>query len=109
MQTRLREDLLTAMRAKGANEVAVLRVCLAAIDNAQAVPVGDKHQTYEVKAFGDRSVEVPRQVLDAVEVRTVLLREMEDRLDGAGQFEQHGSADRAATLRAEAAIISRYL
>jgi len=109
MQIRMRDDLRTAMRAKSASEVAVLRVCLAAIDNAQAIPVGDKHQTYEVKAFGDRSVEVPRLPLDAAAVLAVLSREIEDRLSAAAQFEQHGSPDRGATLRADAAIIGRYI
>jgi len=109
MQTRIREDLRTAMRAKSHEEVAALRVCLAAIDNAQAVPVGARHQTYEVKAFGDRSVEVPRLVLDETSLRAVLAREIEDRLSAADQLEQHGNPDRGAALRAGAVIIGRYL
>jgi len=109
MQTRMREDLRTAMLAKSAREVAVLRVCLAAIDDAQAIPVGDNHLKYEVKAFGDRSVEVPRLPLDETRLRAVLAREMEDRLKAAAQFDQHGFTDRSAALRADAAIIGRYL
>ena len=109
MQTRIREDLRIAMRAKSRSEVAVLRVCLAAIDNAQAIPVGDRHQTLEVRAFGDGSVEVPRLALDESAVHAVLAKEIEDRLSAADQLQQHGSADRAAALRADAVIIDRYL
>lgn len=109
MQTRLREDLRTAMRAKAAREVAVLRVCLAAIDNAQAVPVGDAHQTYELKAFGDASVEVPRLTLDPEAVQKVLAVERDDRLSAAAEYDRRGSADHGAALRADAEIISRYL
>lgn len=109
MQTLLREHLRAAMRARAAREVALLRVCLAAIDNAQAVPVGDAHQTYEVKAFGEASVEVPRLALDAEAVGAVLARERDERLSAAAEFEQHGDAAHAAALRADAEIISRYL
>jgi uncharacterized protein YqeY len=109
MRARLREDLRAAIRARAAGEVAVLRVCVAAIDNAQAIPMGEAHRRYEAKAFGDRSVEVARLSLDEASVRAVLARERDERLAAARQFEQHGGAERAAALRADAAVIARYL
>ena len=39
---RLREDLKTAMRARNEGEVRLLRALGAAIDNAEAVPLGDE-------------------------------------------------------------------
>ncbi len=108
-KTRLRGDLRSAMRARNAEETAVLRALIAALDNAQAAPVGDKHLRYVVHQFGDRSAEVPRLSLDEAEVRCLVEREVASRHADADQFEGLGRLERAAELRAEAAIVARYL
>lgn len=97
------------MQAKAAREVAVLRNCLAAIDNAQAAPLDEGQDTYRARAFGDPEVEVARLELDEVGVRAILQRELQERLSAADQFEQLGRVAHAATLRDEARVVSRYL
>jgi uncharacterized protein YqeY len=109
LKARLRADLKQAMRARASLEVGVVRALIAALDNAQAVPIGDAHQRYVVHAFGDGATEVPRLVLDAARVEGLLGDELAGRLQAADQIEGLGRAERAAELRAEAAIVARYL
>jgi len=109
LKARLRDDLKTAMRTRNALDIAVLRVIIAALDNAQAVPLPEGRQRYVVREFGDGSAEAPRLRLAEEDVRNLLIQEVRDREDAAAQFEDLGRADRAAALRLEAAIVSRYL
>ncbi len=106
---RLRADLRLAMRARDALETAVLRAVIAALDNAQAVPAGDAHQTYVERPFGDASAEVPRLILGTKAVEALLEAEAADRLEAADQCERLARPERATQLRAEAAIVARYL
>ena len=109
LKARLRDALKTAMRTRNALDIAVLRVIIAALDNAQAVPLPEGRQRYVVREFGDGSAEAPRLRLAEEDVRNLLIQEVRDREDAAAQFEDLGRADRAAALRLEAAIVSRYL
>jgi len=109
LKARLRADLLAAMRAKATVEVAVLRALVAALDNAQAVPLAPGHQRYVEYRFGDRSAEVPRLAVSGVEVADLLDRERRDRLAAAAEFAALGQSERAARLSAEADIVARYL
>lgn len=108
-KVRLRADLKLAMRARATPDVGVLRALIAALDNAQAVPIGDTHQRYVEHQFGDRSAEVPRLGLDGAEVRRLLDHEVTSRTEAADQIERLGRSERAVQLRAEAAIVARYL
>lgn len=108
MKRRLRDDLRDAMRARAAMETAVLRVLVAAFDNAEAAPVGDTHARYQVRMFGDRSAEVPRLRLSESEVRRVLAQEVAARTEAAAELERLGRRVEAAALRAEADIVARY-
>lgn len=109
LQLRLRIDLMTAMRERRDVEKAVLRTLLAAIDNAQAVPVGDRHDRYVVHAFGDPATEVPRLELSLDALGDVLRREQQDRLESAEELTLLGHDDRALRLRQEAKIIENYV
>ena len=109
LKIRFRADLKLAMRARSALEIGALRALIAALDNAQAVPVGDAHKRYVVHAFGDAAVEVPRLVLDAGEVQRLLQAEVASRRAAADQFDQLDRPERAAELRAEAAVVARYV
>jgi uncharacterized protein YqeY len=109
LKTRLRTDLESAMQARATSDVAVLRAMIAALDNAQAVPAGDRHVRHVAHAFGDPGVEVQRLSLGAGTVRALLEREAESRREAAGQFEGLGRTDKAAELRAQAMIVRRYL
>ena len=105
----LRADLRTAMRERKAAEVTALRELIAAIDNAQAVPVGDRHSTYVFHAFGDGAVEVPRRVLGKDELRGVVEAEIRSRSDAADDYRRLGRGDKAQDLSHGAQILGRYL
>jgi uncharacterized protein YqeY len=108
LQSRLRADLKAAMSERAGAEIRVLRALLAAIDNAQAVPIGDRHDTYVPHAFGDAAVEVPRLELNLDTLEGLLQHERQERITAAEQMSALGQADRANALRGEAAIIERY-
>lgn len=97
------------MRERASSNIHILRALLAAIDNAQAVPVGDRHAKYVPHTFGDTAVEVPRLALDADAVQMLLRQERDERVASAEQMRALGQDDRAEALDSEAAIIGRYI
>ncbi len=109
LQARLRADLKLAMLGRRSEEVSVLRSLIAALDNAQAVPVGDLHDTYTVHAFGDNSVEQPRLKLGPDDLRTILNGEMESRRTASDEYHDAGLHDHAERLSRESDIVGRYL
>jgi uncharacterized protein YqeY len=109
VKARLRTDIRAAMSAKQMNEARVLRTLLAALDNAEAHPVASGHTPYVEHAFGDKAVEVARKVLTAEDVETVLRTEHEERAAAARVLDQHGKAAEASALKAEAALVARYM
>ena len=105
LKKRLRADLKTTMRERKAGEVAVIRTLIAAIDNAEAVPIdGLEERLRRREDVG----EVARRDLDAAALDEVLAREMETRLSAAEDYTKHGREDDAARLHDEAALIARY-
>jgi uncharacterized protein YqeY len=105
LKDRLRADLKTAMRERNTGEVAVIRTLIAAIDNAEAVPVdGLEERLRQREDIG----EVARREMDAAALDAVLAREIESRLAAADDYERHGRGDDAARLREEAELIARY-
>lgn len=106
LKQRLREDLKTAMQAKAADEVRVLRALIAALDNAEAVP--PETGPYVPRAFGDATAERPRRQLDEDAVGALLVDEIEARLAAAADYDRHRCAEDAARLWAEATLIERY-
>jgi uncharacterized protein YqeY len=105
----LKADLRTAMRERRAAEITVLRELIAAIDNAQAVPVDGRHDTYVFHTFGDSAVEVPRRVLGKSELRQVVEAEIRGRNDAANAYRRLGRDDKARDLSDGADVLSRYL
>ena len=106
LKARLRADLKAAMQARAADDVRVLRVLIAALDNAEAVPGGQDN--YVPRAFGDPSGEVARLSLDAAAVDALLASEIETRLAAAADYENHGQHEQAARLRTEAELVAGY-
>jgi uncharacterized protein YqeY len=109
MRSRLRSDLLTAMRSRRKLEVALIRELVAAIDNAEAPPVHAGPATEARHEFRSGSAEVERLVLSRAEVHALLLKEIEKRERAAAEFERLGEAERADALRAEAVVAKRYV
>lgn len=97
------------MKARAASEVSLLRVLIAAIDNAQSVPIGDSHQRYVERPFGDGSAEVPRLELSEADLAVLLKREAAARDAAATEFERLAQAERAQVMRDEAGWVRRYL
>lgn len=108
MKARLRADLTTAMKARNAAEVQLLRALVAAIDNAEAVaPAAQPAESGF--GFAATSSEVRRLILGADQVQQVLATEIAEREGAAAEFDGLGKPDHAAGLRAQAGIARRYL
>jgi uncharacterized protein len=108
-KARLREDLALAMRARGKVRVRVIRDLIAALDNAEAAPVGDRHDRYVVHTFGDKAAEVPRLTLSDTDVALILAREMVARREAVAQMTSLCRSAEAEELSLEAAIIEEYV
>ena len=108
MKLRLRADLKAAMKEKRPDEVKVLRVLIAALDNAEAPDIAP--QALAVEQMGELgSAEVQRLALDTDRVRAILEADAAERETAAVELDRVGRADLAAESRAEAAVIRRYL
>lgn len=115
MRATLRRDLTAALKARDRATVAALRSALAAIDNAEAVPV-DQGKTRVAEgehiagaAIGAGSADVDRHQLTDSDVRAIVEKEASERSVAAHEHEQLGRHDIAAHLRTEVDILSRYL
>ena len=111
MRTRLRSDLLVAMRERRTGEVALIRELIAAIDNAEAptVQIDSDLPSYVRHEFSRGSAEVERLVLSSAQVHALFLREIERRERAATRFEGLGDLTRARALRSEALMARRYV
>jgi len=106
---RMRDDLKVAMRERDQVQVRALRTAMGAIANAEAPPPDtDARSTADEPDVG-RLVEHRRLELSTADLERILRAEVADRNDTAAQFEAHGRSDEAATVRAEAAVIERYV
>ncbi|MFF3380140.1 hypothetical protein ACFYXF_45190 [Streptomyces sp. NPDC002680] len=100
------------MRARDKVAVSALRATLGALDNAEAVPVGEaalRGVAIEQAPVGAGATEAARQELSESRVESVVRAEVADRLDAAAQLTSPVHADRAERLRAEAAVLLRFL
>ncbi|WP_026820534.1 GatB/YqeY domain-containing protein [Arthrobacter castelli] len=114
MRDTMRRDLKTAMKARDRVAVTAIRSALAAIDNAEAIPVERsvaENGTAEVaaSAVGIGAAEADRRDLDAEDMRAIVEAEVNDRTAVAGEYEQAGHSDAGDKLRAEADVLRGYL
>ena len=108
MKARLRVDLSNSMRARQSMEASVIRSLLAALDNAEALPVDrDRPESLQAR-FCDGSSEAERRILSREDVDAVIGAEVRQRMNAAADLERLGLEDRAETLRHEAQIAGRY-
>lgn len=114
---RLRADLaaerLRAMKARDASALAATRSALAALDNAEAVPIdsGAAAGAIETSAVGVGAAEVERRVLTWVDARAIIEREITEHEHAAQAFYGTGDrqGDRASELLAQAAALREVL
>ncbi|POX37479.1 hypothetical protein C3486_28225 [Streptomyces sp. Ru73] len=100
------------MRSGDKSAVSALRATLAALDNAEAVPVGPGAagaSALEESPVGAGATEAVRKELSEREAAEIVRAEADERLAAAAQLTAPAHADRAARLRAEAAVLLRYL
>ncbi|WP_371797441.1 hypothetical protein [Streptomyces sp. NBC_01718] len=100
------------MRARDNATVSALRATLAALDNAEAVPVDEadlRGLALEQSPVGVGTTEAARRELSERSVVDVVRAEASERLKVAAQLTAPSHADRAARLRTEAAVLLRFL
>lgn len=97
----LRRSLMTARKQRDAVRVAALRCALSAIDNAETPDAG------AVVPLG--GAEVARRVLSDDQIRDLVRSEIDERLSAAFDCIAGGRTERAATLRAEATVLTGLL
>ncbi len=113
LQARLRADLLTARKARDTTATAVLRSTLAAIANAEALPVAETALSMDGPiagaAIGLGATEAARRNLSDEDIRSIISAEQSERRAAASDMESHGAAEKAEQLRAEAELLGAYL
>lgn len=112
LRVRMRQALPEAMRARDQAAVSALRATLAALDNAEAVPVGEaelRGVALEQSPAGAGATEAARRELSERGVVDIVRAEAAERLDVAAKLTAPAHADRVARLRAEAAVLLGFL
>ncbi|WP_431782396.1 hypothetical protein [Streptomyces chumphonensis] len=100
------------MRARDRAAVSALRGALAALDNAEAVPVdetGPRASALEDSPAGAGVTEAERRELTERSVVALVRAEADERLEAAARLPVPAQAERVARLRAEAAVLLRLL
>ncbi|MCP2280267.1 hypothetical protein [Nocardia amikacinitolerans] len=98
------------MKARDRHAAAALRSALAAIDNAEAVEIGDARAgAIEASVVGLGGAEVERRQLSEADIEGIVRAEIAERLTSAASYADLGRADRGAVLRAEAEALTALL
>lgn len=100
------------MRARDKAAVSALRTTLAALDNAEAVPVEEaltRGMALEESPVGVGATEAARRELSERNVADIVRAEATERLEFAATLTAPAHAGRAAQLRAEASVLLRFL
>jgi uncharacterized protein len=108
----MRQALPAAMRARDKVAVSALRATLAALDNAEAVPVDEaqlRGVALEHAPTGVGVTEAARRELSEHRVVEIVRAEAAERLEVAARLTAPAQADRAARLRVEATLLLRFL
>lgn len=109
LKDRLRADLKLAMKARNSPEASLLRSLLAAIDNAEAPAQSAEQSSAVSRSFAEGAAEVGRLALSGAQLNQLLMAECDARLEAAADMVKLGQSERAKMLRAEAALVKRYL
>lgn len=112
LRERMRQALPEAMRARDQVAVSALRGALAALDNAEAVPLNEadlRGLALEQSPVGVGAAEAARRELSEGSMTDIVRAEAAERLETAARLTAPAHADRAARLRAEAAVLLLFL
>ena len=110
----LRRGLASAIKARELDAVSALRTAIAAIDNAEAVPVPETGQaTTSGHIAGARAgvgaAEAARRDLGESEQRAILRGQVTGYTAEADRYEALGQPDAARRLRSQARLLGAYL
>jgi uncharacterized protein YqeY len=103
---RMRRQLVQAMKDGDPSAVDALRSAMAALANAEAVPVADG--PYD-PAEGPYGGEAARRELTATDVRTVLDGLVAELHESAALYREHGQGDAAEDLARQSAVLEAYV
>ncbi|GGF42231.1 hypothetical protein GCM10011519_15100 [Marmoricola endophyticus] len=110
LRERLRSALLEARRARDRDLADALRTCLAAIDNAEAVPVvSPGSSAVETSPLGVGTTEAARRALSVDDQAQVVRGELDDLREASATYDAHGRLDRASASRRVAAAVADLL
>lgn len=118
MRLKIQADLRAALRERDPRRISTLRNLIAAIDNAEAVPIPQNRDEVGACAPSDAAhgtttgkgpTEVPRRLLSEQEVNAILRREHESSMAAAAELRAYGAVERAEYLEAEALIAASYI
>jgi len=112
LRLRMRQALPEAMRARDKAAVSALRTTLAALDNAEAVPLdetGTHGPAIEQSPTGAGTTEAPRRELSEHEMAGIVRTEADERLEAAARLTSPTHTARATRLRAEAEVLLHLL
>ncbi|MCB0077498.1 MAG: GatB/YqeY domain-containing protein [Anaerolineales bacterium] len=129
IRSRMREDLKAAMKARDRVTMTTLRTLIAALDNAEALPMDDEtmvratletlermsreradieRDSHWVGALG-LSNDLPRQTLTDADEQRILQREAAERRAARNDYQRLGRDDQVAQLDRELEIVEGYL
>jgi uncharacterized protein len=109
LRAALRRDLTAALKSRQAEVVSVLRNALAAIENAEALPVSAVTPHVAGAPGGLGSTEAPRRELSPEDVRGLLEALILDFKREARRYDSLGQSDAARRLEGQAGVLSAYL
>jgi uncharacterized protein len=104
IRDRLKADLTRALKARQTAVAMTLRSLLAAIDNAEAVPL-----SAAPPAIDGRSRDVPRLELGRSDIQAILLREADECRRAGADYERVGHSEAAEAMRAALSLIESYV
>ncbi|MBX3014038.1 MAG: GatB/YqeY domain-containing protein [Caldilineaceae bacterium] len=107
LREQMKADLTRAMKARQSETVATLRSVLAAIDNAEAVPV--ETPTQPIEPIAGQRHEVPRKVLSLDDIRQMVQKELDERRAASATYAQLGQSAEAERLATAADLLAGYL
>jgi uncharacterized protein YqeY len=102
----LKSAVVQAMKRRDSEALAVYRTALAAIDNAEAVPIGPSNPVgaIELSAVGVGRTEAQRRALTEQDMIDIVLREADERRAAADSMSGLHPAE-AQQLRREAGVL----
>ena len=103
IRERMKADLTSALKARQTATATTLRTLLAAIDNAEAVPL-----SAAPAPVNGRSPDVPRKLLGAADIQAILSQEAAECRRALGDYQRLGQPEAADAMRAALTLIEAY-